>query len=87
MRQGGDVVIITASKARANLYRLIDHVTETEEPVYITGKRGNVVVLSEDDYRDIQETLALAAVPGMRDKILSGMAAPLSECVEIDEDA
>jgi prevent-host-death family protein len=87
MRQGGDVVIITASKARANLYRLIDHVTEPEEPVYITGKRGNVVVLSEDDYRDIQETLALAAVPGMRDKILSGMAAPLSECVEIDEDA
>ena len=80
-------MIITASKARANLYRLIDHVTETEEPFYITGKRGNVVVLSEDDYRDIQETLAITAIPGMRDTILIGMATPLSECVEIDEDA
>ena len=87
MHQGGDGVIITAGKARTNLYRLIDYVIETDEPVYITGKRGNVVVLSENHYRDIQETLAITAMPGMRGKILSGMVTPLSECVEIDEDA
>ncbi len=79
-------MIMTASAARANLYRLIDHVTETEEPVYITGKRGNVVVVSEQDYEDIQATLALAAIPGMVEKIRAGMATPLSECVEIGED-
>lgn len=79
-------MIITASKARANLYRLIDHVTETEEPVYITGKRGNVVVLSEGDYRDIQATLEITATPGLRDKIRAGMEEPLSECIEIGPD-
>ena len=59
--------------------RLIDEVGQSHEPVQITGKRGNAVLLSEDDWRAIQETLHLVSIPGMRESILEGMAADASE--------
>ncbi|MCH9829035.1 MAG: type II toxin-antitoxin system Phd/YefM family antitoxin [Gammaproteobacteria bacterium] len=71
---------LTASEARANFYRLIDEAAVSHEPVHITGKRNNAVLLSESDWKAVQETLYLLGVPGMRESIQEGMATPLDEC-------
>ena len=73
---------MSASQARASLYRLIDAASESHEPVLITGKRGNAVLLSEDDWRSVQETLHLLAIPGMRESIVEGMSEPLESSSE-----
>jgi prevent-host-death family protein len=69
----------TATQARASLYRLIDEVAKTHEPVSITGKRHTAVLLSEEDWRAIEETLYLLSIPGMRESIRKGLATPLSK--------
>lgn len=69
---------LTASEARANLYRLIDETVESHEPIIISGKRSSAVLLSAEDWSAIQETLFLLAVPGMRESIKTGMAEPLT---------
>ena len=70
---------VSATEARKRLYALIDEVGQSHEPEQITGKRGNAVLLSADDWRTIQETLHLVSIPGMRESILEGMAANVSE--------
>lgn len=70
---------ITATKARAKLYKLLDAAAESHEPIQITGKRSNAVLISEQDWRDIQETLYLVSIPGMRDSIRKGLAVPLDK--------
>ena len=70
---------ITASVARANFYRLIDHAAESHEPVTITGKRSSAVLISADDWSAIQETLYLLAFPGMRESIKDAMTESLSK--------
>jgi len=71
---------LTVSEARANLYRLIDQTAESHQPIAITGKRANAVLLSAEDWSVIQETLYLLSIPGMRESILEGMAANADEC-------
>lgn len=73
---------MTATEARSNLYRLIDETAESHEPIVITGKRNNAVLLSESDWSAIQETLHLLSVPGMRESIREGMETPVDECPE-----
>jgi len=73
---------IAVTKARSNLYKLIDEVSTGKEPIYITGKRSNAVLISEDDWRAIQETLYLLSIPGMRESIKEGLEAPVNECSE-----
>lgn len=73
---------VTASEARAKLYRLIDDATSSHEPILITGKRNNAVLVSEDDWSSIQETLHLLSVPGMRESIIEGLQTPLDQCSE-----
>lgn len=68
---------ITATEARANLYRLIDKTNESHRPVVITGKRGSAVVASAEDWNAMQEALYLLTVPSMRESIKKGVAAPL----------
>jgi len=63
-------MIYTTSKARENFYKLVDFAGEAHEPVVITGKRHNVVMISEDDYRSIMETLHINSVKGLKQKIL-----------------
>jgi prevent-host-death family protein len=76
---------ITATSARSDLYRVIDSAVSDHEPVHITGKRGNAVLVGEADWRAIQETLYLVSIPGMRDSIRNGMAEPIANCSrEID---
>jgi antitoxin YefM len=69
-----------ATEARSKLYALIDETTDTHQPIVITGKRGNAVLLAEDDWKAINETLHLLSVPGMRESIQEGMAANLEGC-------
>jgi len=71
---------IRVSEARDRLYRLVDEAAESHVPIVIAGKRGSAVLVSEDDWRAIQETLNLLSVPGMRESIREGMAAALDEC-------
>jgi antitoxin YefM len=71
---------ISATKARSDLYRVIDAILEEHEPVQITGKRGNAILISEPDWRSIQETLYLVSIPGMRDSIRAGMAESIDDC-------
>lgn len=76
---------LNATEARTNLYRLIDEATRTHEPITITGKRGNAVLLAEEDWNAINETLYLLSMPGMRESIREGMEASLEDCdTELD---
>ena len=73
---------LKATEARAKLYRLIDEAAASHEPFFITGKRATAVLLSEDDWRSIQETLHLLSIPRMRESIREGLATPVEECAE-----
>ena len=73
---------LTASEARANLYRLIDQAAESHQPIHIAGKRTSAVLLSAEDWQAIQETLYLLAVPGMRESIKEGMAETTESCAK-----
>ena len=68
-----------ATQARSNLYKLLDQAAESHEPIQITGKRSSAILISEEDWRSIQETLYLVSIPGMRESIRKGMALPLSK--------
>lgn len=76
------MVTLTATEARKQLYKLLDEVAESHVPVEITGKRASAVLVSEEDWRAIQETLYLHSIPGMRESILEGMATPVEGCEE-----
>ena len=73
---------VTATEARKQLYKLLDDVSDSHEPVQITGRRGNAVLVGEDDWRAVQETLYLVSIPGMRESIIEGMATPVDECAD-----
>ena len=72
--------ILKATEARANLYNLIDETAESHQPIVITGKRHNAVLLSEEDWNAINETLYLVSIPGMRESIMEGLETDVSEC-------
>ena len=72
----------TVSEARSNLYRLIDEAADNHQPVLITGKRNNAILISEEDWTAIQETLYLLSVPGMRESIRESMAEPIDDCAK-----
>ena len=74
--------IINATTARNNFFKLMEEAITTNEPVVVTGKYGNVVVISETDFRAMEETLYLSSIPTMRDKIIEGLNTPLDECLE-----
>ena len=76
------MVPITATDARANLHRLIDETARSHEPLLISGKRNSAVLVSQEDWAAIQETLFLLSVPGMRESIREGLAADVDDCDE-----
>jgi len=71
---------INATEARSRLYKLLDEIAQSHEPVLITGKRANAVLISENDWRSIQETLHLLSISGMRESIREGLETPIEEC-------
>ncbi|NJL51607.1 MAG: type II toxin-antitoxin system Phd/YefM family antitoxin [Hydrococcus sp. SU_1_0] len=77
--------IHSASQARANLFKLLEQVNQESKPCIITSRKGDGVLISKDDWENIQETLYLQSIPGMQQSIIEGMATPLSECVSEDK--
>ncbi len=72
----------TASEARKRLYNLVDEVKDSHIPVQIVGKRNSAVLISEEDWRSIEETLYLMSIPGMRESIKKGLKTPVEKCKE-----
>ncbi|MHA7816171.1 MAG: type II toxin-antitoxin system Phd/YefM family antitoxin [Pseudohaliea sp.] len=73
---------ISATEARSKLYRLIDEAAESHQPIVISGKRNSAVLVGEEDWAAIQETLFLLSVPGMRESLREGLETPVEECAE-----
>ena len=73
---------ITATEARKRLYTLVDDVAESHDPIQIVGKRNSAVLVSEEDWRAVQETLYLSSIPKMRESIREGLKTPVEECEE-----
>jgi prevent-host-death family protein len=73
---------LTATEARKRLYTLVDDVAESHEPIQIVGKRNSAVLVAEEDWRAIQETLYLVSIPEMRESIRAGLKTPVEECEE-----
>ncbi len=76
------MTILSATDARKSLYRLVDDVAASHDPIQIVGKRHSAVLISDDDWRAIQETLYLLSIPGLRESVREGLACPLEECTE-----
>jgi len=72
--------IITATEARKKIYHLVESVEQSHRPVHITSKRANAVLVAESDWRNIQETLYLLSIPGMRESIRKGLKEPIKNC-------
>jgi prevent-host-death family protein len=77
--------VINATAARANFFNLIDQVAEEHEEVMITTKRNNAVLVSEEDWRSIQETIYLSSIPGVRESILEAAKTPDEEFLSEEE--
>ena len=73
---------LSATEARKRLYNLVDEVKERHEPIQIIGKRHTAVLVSEEDWRAIQETLYLTSILGMRESIKKGLKTPIDKCPE-----
>lgn len=69
--------IYTTTQARTNLFKLMDYTNGSHNPVYIVGKKNTAVLISEEDYRSMLETLHLMSIPGMKDSILNASKEPL----------
>lgn len=77
---------ISVTKARKNIYGLIADVNTSNQPITITNNKGdNAVLISEDNWQAIEETLYLNAIPGMTDSILEGGRTPIEDCLSEDE--
>jgi len=73
---------ITATEARRRLYNLLEDVADSHEPIQIAGKRHSAILVSESDWRAIQETLFLESIPGMRASIIKGLKTPIARCTK-----
>ena len=76
---------INITHFRKNIFDLLEQTIRFNEPINVTTKNGNAVVLSEEDYNGLMETLHLSSIPGMKEKIMDGLKIPLSECVPESE--
>ena len=74
--------IYTISEARDNLFTLMRHTAQSHEPVYITGKNCNAVLIAEEDFRAMAETLYITSIPGLKESILEAKHEPIETCTE-----
>lgn len=81
-KEAEKMTTLSASEARKRLYNLVDEVRETHTPIQIVGKRSSAVLLAEEDWRAIEETLYLVSMPGMRESIKKGLTIPVVKCSE-----
>lgn len=76
---------INITNFRKDIYELLERTIKYNEPINISTKNGNAVVLSEEDYNSLMETLHIYSVPGLKEDIIEGMKEPLENCVAEDE--
>jgi antitoxin YefM len=76
---------VSVTQARQNIYQLVEDTISSSEPVQITTKKGNVIIVSEEDWTAIQETLYLLSIPGMRESLIEGINTPIEECKTAEE--
>ncbi len=76
------MTVVNATEARSKLYSLIDETAISHQPIVIKGKRRSAVLISEEDWNAVNETLYLVSIPGMRESIREGMESDLDECNE-----
>lgn len=77
--------LLSVREARDKLYRLIDELAESHQPVVISGKRNNAVMISQEDWEAIQETLYLVSIPGMKESIQEAATEPIDQCIAIED--
>lgn len=70
---------------RKNLYSMIESAIRFNEPINIVTRSGNAVIVSEDEYNSLLETVHLLSIPGMKEKLLNGKSTPVDECLTEDE--
>lgn len=70
---------------RKDIYKVLEQTVKFNEPVNISTKDGNAIIISEEDYLGLMETLNLTSIPEMKDKIIDGLNTPISECISEDE--
>lgn len=75
--------VLSATEARSKLFKLIDETADSHQPVVITGKRNNAVLVSQEDWSAIQETMFLLSIPGMRESLREGMATPVAKTTKV----
>lgn len=75
----------TASQARTKIFKIMDEVNLTHEPVYIKSKRNSVVVLAKEDYDGLQETLSIYSVPGLAQSIIDASNSPKEDWISHEE--
>ena len=75
--------VLSATEARSKLFKLIDETAESHQPVVITGKRNNAVLVSQEDWSAMQETMFLLSIPGMRESLREGMATPIAKTTKV----
>ena len=79
MSEGLAMTSVSLKNARSKLSQLLDETSASHKPIQITGKKSNAILLSEEDWRSIEETVYLLSIPGMRESIRKGMNEPLSK--------
>lgn len=70
---------------RKNVFSMLEQTVRYNQTLNVSTKDGNAVILSEDDYRSLMETVSLLSIPGMRDKLIEGRETPLADCVPESE--
>ena len=75
------MIYTNITKLRKNVFNILEQTIKYNEPVNISTKAGNAVIISEDDYNGLMETLYLSSIPGIKENIIAGLHTPLSECI------
>lgn len=79
------MISTTATNFRKNVFGMLEQTIKYNEPVTINTKNGNAILMSEEEYNGMMETLYLMSIPGMEEKIIEGLKTPVEECIKEDE--
>jgi PHD/YefM family antitoxin component YafN of YafNO toxin-antitoxin module len=82
---GGNMLNTNITNFRKNIFGLLEQTIKYNEPVNVSTKEGNAVIISEEDYNSLMETVYLSAIPEQREKIIEGLDTPLEECLPENE--
>lgn len=79
------MITLSVTKFRKDVYNILNQTIKYNEPVNVNTKDGNAVILSEEDYNGLIETLYLTSIPEVKNSIVEGLNTPLAECIDEDE--